>query len=130
MASAHSRGLMKILIVDNEEELLNAVQKRLETRGHFVITAGSAEEAFGRIETNDFDLILMDVIMPGMSGAEAIKFLDEKGKLKTPVIFVTGMFSKDGARGINVRGRVYPALAKPFTIDELMALIDKTIKSA
>ncbi len=121
---------MKILLVDDEEEVLEAVKSRLENRGFVVVTANHAEKALKKIDSEEFDLLLMDVMLPGMSGAEAISLLKRNGKLKIPVIFVTGVFCKEGAQGINVGGQVYPALAKPFTIDELVREIEKAMMMA
>lgn len=118
-------GCMKILLVDDEQDVLKTIKNRLEKRGFIVVTAGSSSEALRIFETEDVDLILMDIMMPGMSGAEAVSLLQENGKLDVPVIFVTGVFCKENTRGVNVRGRFYPALAKPFTIEELLMEIEK-----
>lgn len=122
--------MAKILLVDDEEEVLEVVQRRLEHHGFIVVSAKTAEEALKKFDQDTFDLILMDIMMPGMSGAEAINLLKQGGKLDVPVIFVTGVFAKEGAVGVNVSGQIYPALAKPFTIEELLAEIEKVMRVA
>ena len=63
----------KVLLVDDEEDFLKTLAERLETRGLKVTTAASGEDALASIEGQEFDLIVLDLAMPGLDGLETLK---------------------------------------------------------
>jgi DNA-binding NtrC family response regulator len=79
----------KILIVDDETEFLEIMQKRFEIRGVAVDTSTSAEDALEKIEDQSYDAVIMDLIMPGMDGIEALKRIRER-RPELQVILHTG----------------------------------------
>jgi DNA-binding NtrC family response regulator len=82
----------KVLLVDDEEDFLSALAERLETRGLKVTTAVSGEQALAKLEEEWFDLIVLDLAMPGMGGLEALKRI----KVKQPeaeIIILSGQGS-------------------------------------
>ncbi len=124
--------MKKILIVDDEPTIIAFVKKRLEANSFEVVTASDGKEGVAAAQQEAPDLILMDIMMPNMSGGDAVKSLkiDEKTK-NIPVIFLTGVYGKKGEgneeRGINVGGTYYKSIAKPFEADELIDEINKTL---
>lgn len=82
--------MAKILIVDDSETHLYTLSKIVEEQGHEVITAGSGEEGVNAALENKPDLILMDVVMPGLNGFQATRKISKnKDTSEIPIIFVT-----------------------------------------
>ena len=112
-------GQMHILVVEDNPDLCQLVCELLDSFGHATTAAGSAEQALQRIVDADFDVLLTDVRLPGMSGIDlARRLIAEKPKLQ--VIFASGY-------GAGLTANVgFPAhsLAKPYDIERLQALLE------
>lgn len=122
--------MKKILVVDDEPEVIELVQTRLEQNNFSVISAENGQEGIEKARDESPDLILMDIIMPNISGGDAVRVLKSDEKTKDiPIIFltaVTGSTNSAGEEeGINVGGRYYPAIGKPFDADHLLVIINK-----
>ncbi len=113
---------MKILIVDDEEELRFRVRKALQSEQYMVETAGNGEEALDKIVDNDsFDLIILDIMMPMKDGLSVLHEIRDDG-INTPVLMLTALGDLDSrVRGLNKGADDY--LAKPFSMAELLARI-------
>ncbi len=110
---------LKVLLVDDEEEFVSALAERLDIRGIETRVATDGEQALEMIETEFFDVVVLDVIMPGISGLEVLQRLNEK-KTASAVILLTGHGStKEGLEGMRMGAFDY--LMKPLDIDELIA---------
>lgn len=109
----------KILVVDDEEDLLEILGFNLRTEGYEVETATSAEKAL-EMELTDFDLILLDVMMGGMSGFQmAYKLKEDPKTEKIPIIFLTAKDSEeDTVTGLSLGADDY--ISKPFSIREVL----------
>lgn len=109
----------RILIVDDEQEILNVWKERLEASDYDVLIANGGKEGLKVIRQEDPDLILMDVMMPDMGGGEVIKILQKDNKeIKPPIIFFTAFTSRkdyENQKTVQVNGEWYPAV--PKTID-------------
>ena len=119
-----------ILVVDDDEGIRTLVKKYLNENNYLVTTANSAEDAFEKIQIIKFDLIILDIMMPGKSGLEFIK--ENQKKLDTPVILLTAKGeANDRVEGLEVGADDY--LPKPFEPKELILriqnIIQKTKKS-
>ena len=119
---------LHILVVDDDNEIRSLVKQYLNQNNFLVTTAKSAEDAAQKIDIIKFDLIVLDIMMPGKSGLEFIK--ENKNKLKTPVILLTAK----GAASERVEGLELGAddyLPKPFEPKELILriknILNKTI---
>lgn len=111
----------KILIVDDDDAMCDYIKRLLEAEGFVTISAVSGEEALRLTETQDPDLILMDVDMPVMNGFEAIRKIrsDKKNRL-TPIILVTALKgTADRIKGIEAGCDNF--ISKPFDENELLA---------
>jgi len=122
----------KILVVDDEEELLDLIDKSLSAEGYKVTTAITAEDAMKKAKTFAPDLILIDIILPDMEGPEAVRILSEDPRTsKIPAIFLSGIITRENqeeaATEVRVGGRLYKALSKPFSSEELMTEVRKAI---
>jgi len=123
----------KILIVDDEPEIIDLVKNRLEANDYEVISATDGKEGIELAESENPDLIIMDIMMPNLSGGDAVKILKSKESTKNiPVLFLTGVFGKndEGAatKGINVAGEYYKSISKPFKSEHLLAEIEGFLK--
>ena len=119
-----------ILVVDDDEGIRTLVKKYLNENNYLVTTANSAEDAFEKIQIIKFDLIILDIMMPGRSGLEFIK--ENQKKLDTPVILLTAKGeANERVEGLEVGADDY--LPKPFEPKELILriqnIIQKTKKS-
>lgn len=121
---------MKILVVDDEKRVLEVVQSMLELKGHEAITAASGEEALEKVENDPPDVMLLDIMMPGMDGATlAQRFRDSPETAAIPIVFLTGLVETGEVqrRGPRIGGQLF--LAKPFDTDELLEVIDLAAQS-
>ena len=111
----------KILIVDDEKDLCEILQFNLESEGFGIDIAHSGEEALKKPLEN-FDLIILDVMMGGISGFKAANIIRKEKKLTVPIIFLTAKGEEnDVLTGFNVGGDDY--ISKPFSIKEVIARI-------
>ena len=123
----------KILVVDDEEELLELVAKTLTNEGFEVTTVTTAEDAMDQARAIVPDLILIDIILPDMEGPEAVRALSEDPLTgNIPVIFLSGIVTRIEERGgvatdVRVGNRLYKALSKPFSSQELMIEVRKAL---
>jgi len=119
-----------ILVVDDDEGIRLLVKKYLNENNYLVTTADTAENADQKIKLINFDLIILDIMMPGKSGLEFIK--ENKKKLETPVILLTAKGEAiERVQGLEVGADDY--LPKPFEPRELILriqnILDKTKKN-
>ena len=109
-----------ILVVDDDNGIRNLVKKYLNENKYLVTTAENAEDAFEKIQIFKFDLIILDIMMPGKSGIEFIQ--ENKKKLETPIILLTAKGeANERITGLEVGADDY--LPKPFEPKELILRI-------
>ncbi|HMA66515.1 MAG TPA: response regulator [Desulfosalsimonadaceae bacterium] len=118
---------LKVLLVDDEEEFVSALAERLDIRGIAAHVATDGEQALEMIETEAFQVIVLDVIMPGISGLEVLQRINAK-QVETAVILLTGHGStKEGLEGMRMGAFDY--LMKPLDIDELISKMHEAVES-
>ena len=117
----------RILVVDDEQDLLEILKFNLETEGYEVATASSAEEAL-QMDIASFDLLLLDVMMGGMSGfAMARKLKDNPATAAIPIIFLTARDTEnDTLTGFSLGADDY--ISKPFSIREVLVRVRAVIR--
>ena len=116
--------LAHILVVDDDEGIRTLVKKYLNENKYLVNTAKDAESAFKKIKIIKFDLIILDIMMPGKSGLEFIK--ENKKDLNTPVILLTAKGQAyERVEGLEIGADDY--LSKPFEPKELLLRIKNII---
>ena len=114
---------LKVLVVDDEEDILEVIQDRLEAYGFTVATAGTGLEALKKLSTEKFDGIFLDVKMPEMGGIEALEQIRKRDR-KIPIIIITSSSTKEAAIEAMAKGANEYVL-KPFEWEELKAKIEK-----
>ena len=112
---------MRVLVVEDEQKVANALREGLEGESFDVIIAPTGEDAFFRVNTEKFDLILLDLMLPGRDGLQILTTIRKRG-LETPVLLLTARDSlEDRVTGLNSGADDY--LVKPFAFEELLARI-------
>ena len=119
-----------ILVVDDDDGIRALVKKFLNENNYLVTTANSSEDASEKIKILKFNLIILDIMMPGKSGLEFIE--DNKKKLNTPIILLTAKGeASERVKGLEIGADDY--LPKPFEPKELILriqnILNKTIKT-
>ena len=121
---------LKILLVDDEQSFLELAEMKIKSLGHDVITAANGKDCLKIAEGETPDLILLDILMPGMDGGETAQLLLENPKTKDiPIIFLTCVISEREEREClgKIGGRLF--VAKPLDMKRLLAAIEKALKS-
>src|SRR5213076_2793696 len=112
---------MRVLVVEDEQKVANALREGLEGERYDVIVERTGEDAFFRMTTEAFDLILLDLGLPGRDGLQILTTLRSKG-IKTPVLVLTARDTlQDRVAGLDSGADDY--LVKPFAFAELLARI-------
>lgn len=112
---------MRILLVEDEKNLALEIKKILEKENYTVEIALDGEEGYNRIFEEEYDLIVLDIMLPSMNGIDIIKKVRREG-INTPVLFLTAKSSiEDKVKGLDLGADDY--LTKPFANAELIARI-------
>jgi two-component system, OmpR family, copper resistance phosphate regulon response regulator CusR len=117
---------MRVLVVEDEMKVANALREGLEGEKFEVIVERTGEGAFFRVNTESFDVILLDLTLPGRDGLEILQALRQRG-VKTPVLVLTARDSlQDRVTGLDSGADDY--LIKPFAFAELLARIRALVR--
>jgi len=118
---------LKLLLVDDEIDFVNTLAERLELRGFQVLIAVNGENALRLIEDDPPQLVVLDVLMPGLSGLDVLQQIKMSAP-QIPVILLTGRGSSaEGAEGMQMGA--YDYLMKPVNIDELIRKMEEAVKN-
>ncbi|MBW6521081.1 MAG: response regulator [Desulfoarculaceae bacterium] len=120
--------MTEIMVVDDDQDLREIVAEVLREAGFTVAEASRGEEALEHLDHQNFDLILLDLIMPGLSGLELMGRIREKSP-RMPVIMITAFASVDNAVAVMQLG-ASDYITKPFRIDELLASVGRALEEA
>lgn len=119
------QGKRRVLLVEDEEALRQTLRMNFELENYSVTTASSGPEALDRIHGAHFDLIVMDVMLPGMDGYTVVETIRLEGNT-VPVLFLTARTaSADRIRGLRTGD---DHLGKPFELEELLLRVAKLIE--
>lgn len=110
---------MRVLVVEDEQKVANALREGLQGEQYAVVVERTGESAFFRITTEPFDLILLDLGLPGRDGLQILKAMREKG-VRTPVLVLTARDTLDD-RVMGLDSGADDYLVKPFAFAELLA---------
>src|ERR1051325_8963027 len=117
---------MRILIVDDEEVLRDVLEVVLRREGFEVVLAASGEEALNVIEHEEVDLVILDIMLPGISGIDTLRALRISNPA-LPVIVITAFSSIDGAIEAMKQG-AFHYLPKPFKNEEVILTVNKALE--
>ena len=117
---------MRILIVEDETRIADFLQRGLRAEGHFCLVANDGETGLSLAKEGDFDLILLDLMLPGIHGHEVCQQLRME-QVNTPLIILSAMDSLDDViAGLRMGADDY--LTKPFSFEELLARIEAVMR--
>jgi DNA-binding response OmpR family regulator len=112
---------MRVLVVEDEIKTASFVRKALQAEGFATDVLHHGDEALAAIETTPFDVILLDIMLPGRDGLSVLKQMRDR-KITTPVLLLTARGAvSERVEGLNAGADDY--LAKPFALDELIARV-------
>lgn len=112
---------MRILVVEDEKKIAEALRQGLSEEGFEVSVAHTGEDGFFLVNTETFDLVILDIMLPGRDGIEVLSALRERG-LQTPVMILTAKDAiEDRVMGLDSGADDY--MIKPFAFPELLARI-------
>ena len=113
---------MRILIIEDEERIAGFLERGLRAEGHFCVVATDGEAGLSLALDADFDLVLLDLMLPGMHGREVCQQI-RINKINTPLIILSAMDSLDDViTGLRMGADDY--VTKPFSFEELLARIE------
>jgi len=116
-----------ILVVDDDDRIRNLLKRFLQERGYRVSTAPNADKALSTLNSLAFDLLVLDVMMPGMDGFELTQAVRERGE--TPILLLTARGdAEDRIKGLSLGADDY--LPKPFEPEELVLRINAILRRA
>ncbi|HSP34517.1 MAG TPA: sigma-54 dependent transcriptional regulator [Thermoanaerobaculia bacterium] len=117
---------MRILIVDDEEVLRDVLEVVLHREGFEVVMASTGEEALNLLDTEEVDLVILDIMLPGISGIDTLRAIRISNP-QLPVIIITAFSSIDGAIAAMKHG-AFHYIPKPFKNEEVVLTVNKALE--
>jgi len=118
----------RILVVDDEQVVLDSVRKNLKKEGYEIFTVLSASEALAHLRTEGVDVVITDLMMPGMDGLEMMVEMKARGH-DQPVVMITGYATMRTALQALRKG-AFDYIAKPFTRAELQGVVSRAVRQS
>lgn len=117
----------RILVVDDDEMVLMALDELLKPEGYEVHTVSSGTEALTKLDQDEYDLMMLDIIMPEMDGFELCRRIREKERYReTPIVFLTAKSrEEDRVCGLEAGANLF--LSKPISPEKLLGIISDTL---
>jgi two-component system copper resistance phosphate regulon response regulator CusR len=117
---------VKILLVDDSERLRRSLGQGLRKLGHAIDLAGDGEDGLALAETYDYDIIVLDLMLPGLPGLEVLRQLRARGRPASVLILSARDRVEDRVKGLQMGADDY--LVKPFAFDELCARLQALVR--
>jgi two-component system copper resistance phosphate regulon response regulator CusR len=118
--------LMRVLVVEDEFKMADFIKKGLREQGFKVDVAHHGDDALQLAMTSEYDMIILDIMIPGIDGREVLRRLRERNN-QTPVIFLTALDGlEDRVKGLGLGADDY--IVKPFAFSELVARIQTVLR--
>lgn len=119
-----SGDMIKILIVDDEKPICDLIDMNLSAAGYSCVAVQDGLAAIDEVEKNNFDLVLLDIMLPGADGYDVMEYIKP---YKVPVIFISAKHEvRDRVKGLKLGADDY--LIKPFDVTELLARVEAVLR--
>lgn len=116
--------MIKILIVDDEKPICDLIDMNLSAAGYSCVAVQDGLAAIDEVEKNNFDLVLLDIMLPGADGYDVMEYIKP---YKVPVIFISAKLEvRDRVKGLKLGADDY--LIKPFDVTELLARVEAVLR--
>jgi CheY-like chemotaxis protein len=120
----------RILIADDELDIRNVLRRLLLSDGFCVCEAGDGIEALAAVDRCEVSVIVMDMLMPGMNGSEAIRLLRTNPRFATtPILIITGHSALRPQQWADPRSSIQ-VLTKPLNLDQMLATVNQLVQAA
>ena len=119
--------MRKIMVVDNEPDIVDLTRTVLELGGYNVVTAHSGEECLRKLEDEEVDLVLLDIMMPGMSGWDVFNRINRKSS-SIKVAFLSVLEISDKRKQVLLDEGLADYIMKPFDKDTLLDRVDRIMQ--
>ncbi len=119
---------MRVLVVEDSKRLRTTIGVALRRSGYAVDTAGDGEEGFWMADSNDYDVILLDIMLPKLDGLSLLQRLRQRGKLTHVLLLTAKDTVDDRVHGLRLGADDY--LIKPFALEELLARVEALCRRA
>src|SRR6266481_668233 len=120
------KGQLRIIVVEDETKVAGALREGLERENYEVVVAPTGEEGFFLVNAEEFDLVVLDLMLPGRDGIQVLSTLRKRG-LQTPVLILTARDAiEDRVEGLDKGADDY--LVKPFAFPELLARVRALVR--
>lgn len=116
---------INILVAEDEAELREILKVTLEQQGYRAILASDGNEAIKKIEKKSFQMALIDIKMPGVSGRELVSKIKQINP-RVPIVIITG--SPDFEEEMSLRKQTFDYIYKPFRLNELVKIIKRALR--
>jgi len=120
-------ALMATILIVDDDAVIRGILFDLLSETHECNTASTAEQALQYLEIENYDAVITDVAMPGLSGVELLKRVQLKD-LQTPVIVMSGKQNEEGPASLLQLG-AFAYISKPFRLDEVESLVERAVSS-
>jgi DNA-binding response OmpR family regulator len=121
------REMKKIMVVDNEPDIVDLTRTVLELGGYQVVTAYSGEECLRLLEKEKVDLVLLDIMMPGMSGWDVFNRINKKSS-DVKVAFMSVLEISDKRKQVLIDEGLSDYIMKPFDKETLLNRVDRILR--
>jgi CheY-like chemotaxis protein len=121
-------NMKRIMVVDNEPDIVDLTRTVLELGGYTVVPSYSGEEALRKLEKEKVDLVLLDIMMPGMSGWDVFNRIKKKNK-EIKVAFMSVLDISDKRKQVLIDEGLADYIMKPFDKETLLQRVDKILKT-
>ena len=115
---------LNILVAEDEADLREILKVTLEQEGYRAILVSDGDEAIKKIETKSFQMALIDIKMPGVSGKELVSKIKQINPLM-PIVIITG--SPDFKEEMSLKKQTYEYIYKPFRLNELVGVVKRAL---
>jgi len=123
--------MASVMVVEDNENLVEALKNIMETQGHITNVAYNGEEFLSKVENINPDLVLLDIMMPGLTTKEILDGLKEKGFERLKIILVTAiLFSEDEIGELTKNYNIVDYIMKPFKVSDLVNRVNKALNNS
>ena len=122
--------LARILVADDEKDIRTLTNRTLTHEGHDVTPAEDGEQAIELMKQNDYDLVILDIMMPNKNGLEVVHYMKKDERLQSVPIFLFSASGPINTLTLEVKDIVDVYLRKPFMRKEFLQIVNKLINKA